>query len=332
MHPSCTDGDILPVPSVNPKATQARLARGMGRAMPSQTESETMSFFEPITTISEALNTLRNEGTHKTEDNTDNNITELNPRDIQRFVAVFQPRSLSGRLIVDEAHIAVLMEAVGKPEKPKFLDPLLVWWSGVNWYVIDGFHRLQAYQRVGVQQAVPVKAFDGTIEQAMAEAAAANSKDKLPMTKKDKMNMAWRLVRCSEKLSKAETAKACAISPRSVAIMRRVKEQWLASGETLDDLSDDWDKARREAQGVEADGSFDPDDHLKKKVEKMAKALAKTFGQTMHQDPTAFALALMEADERLPGRLIGSGMWDDILKAEVEARKDLGEWHDNDDY
>lgn len=300
--------------------------------MPSQTESETMSFFEPITNISEALTTLRNEGIHKTEDNTDNSVSELDPRDICRFVAVFQPRSLSGRVIVDEAHIAVLMEAIGKPEKPKFLDPLRVWWSGVDWYVIDGFHRLQAYLRVGVQQAVPVKAFAGTIEQAMAEAATANSKDKLPMSKKDKMNMAWRLVRYGEKLSKADTAKACSISLRSVAIMRSVKEQLMDGGQTLDDLSDDWDKARREAQGFEANGSFDPDEHLKKKVEKMAKALAKTFGQTIHQNPQAFALALMEADERLPGRLIGSGMWDDILKAEIEARKDLGEWHDDDDY
>lgn len=291
-----------------------------------------MTIFSPTTDITNALATLREEGAHKTEDNTNNSITGLDPRDIRRFVAVFQPRSLSGRLIIDDAHIAVLMDVIGNPERPQFLDPLLVWWSGVHWYVIDGFHRLQAYLKVGVKQYVPVKAFAGTLEQAMAEAAAANSKDKLPMTKKDKMNMAWRLVRYSEKLSKADISKSCGIAPRTVATMRRIKAALMEGGEPLEHLSDDWDKARREAQGYETPEDFDWDDHQKKKAEKWANTLSRAFGQTIHSDPVTFALALMVADERLPQRLITSGVWDDILKEEINARKFLGEWNDDDDY
>lgn len=285
-----------------------------------------MSIFSPHLTITEALAILAEEGHHKSEDHP-GNVKTLEPKDIRRLVPVFQPRSLDGRLVEDEAHIRVLQDAIGNPEKPNSLDPLLVWWSGQQWYVIDGFHRLQAYFRAEVRMRVPVSVFAGTLEEAMAAAAAANSKDKLPMTSRDKMNMAWRLVRFTEKLSKAAIASDCAIASRSVANMRKVKAQLIEQGSSLEHMPDDWDKARREANGHEALDDFDPDSYLRERAEKMAKALSKTLGKTMHDQPEAFAMALMLADDRLPRRLMESEVWRDLfwqLAADLEAEEDYG--------
>jgi ParB-like chromosome segregation protein Spo0J len=47
--------------------------------------------------------------------------------------------------------------------------------------LIDGHHRVAAYGLAKATSAVPVKYFEGTLEEAVLEAGSANSKAKLPM-------------------------------------------------------------------------------------------------------------------------------------------------------
>jgi hypothetical protein len=49
--------------------------------------------------------------------------------------------------------------------------------------VIDGHHRLAAYEAADWEDPIPVKMFEGSLEQARIAALEGNHEDKLPMTR-----------------------------------------------------------------------------------------------------------------------------------------------------
>ena len=259
--------------------------------------------------ITEALKILREEQAAYIA--APSGITELPPKEIRRFVAVFQPRSIEGRYLEDERHIEVLANSIGdKPDKPKMLDPIVVWWSGLQWYVIDGHHRLLAYRKRGVKLPVPVITFEGTLDEAVAYSALSNSRDKLPMTLKDKLNMAWRLT-LHLRRTKQQVADACAVSARTVATMRKAKSELLAAGVSLEEIPEDWKEAMAEWKGYGHSKDFDPDAAHRMLVEKLAKALKMHLGELMYKHPDAFADAVAYCDDRLPRMMMDTPSWRD---------------------
>ncbi|MEM5471472.1 ParB N-terminal domain-containing protein [Hoeflea sp. AS60] len=246
--------------------------------------------------------------------------TTLDYPEISVEAAVFQPRQLEGRIAEDVAHLKTLAVAVGTPQRPTHLDPITVWWAGDRWYVIDGHHRLKAYKKVRVTQGLPVTVFEGTLDEAMAHSAASNSKDRLVMRTEDKLNYAWRLVIVSS-LSKARIAKACAVSNGTLGNMRSAKAKLQLSPEntmgTLSELS--WLDAQMEAAGKERDMDFDPDDAMRKRAERYRRGIIKAVGHKAFTDTDAFALALSQLDDRLPGCLMQSDAWDDSFRATVTS-------------
>lgn len=139
--------------------------------------------------------------------------------------AVFQPRLLNGWELSRSAdHVESLLEAI-KSSPHHTLDPIVVWWSGKCFRVIDGHHRLEAYRRAAKQPklrvaAIPVIVFDGTLERAIAEAIRCNAKDKLAMTREDKLNAAWRMS-IDGGVSRKDVWKYTGASTGSVSAMRR---------------------------------------------------------------------------------------------------------------
>lgn len=251
---------------------------------------------------------------------------------IAKAESVFQPRTLEGRMREDMAHLKTLAGAVGTPEKPKFLDPITVWWGGDRWFVIDGHHRIEAYRQVGTRSAVPVTVFLGTLDRAMAHSAASNSKDKLPMTMGDKMNAAWRLVVLT-RLTKAEVMEATGVSKGTVDNMRQVKGKLLAHPEdddstgelavTPEELAEKtWKAAKFEASGRELDPNYDPDEAMRKRAGDIAQRLTAAIKDRMFQDTEAFALALVMIDSRLPGMMMETQAWDEALRETVGALRD----------
>ncbi len=244
--------------------------------------------------------------------------TTLRRSEIAKMISVFQPRQLDGRLAEDEAHVRTLCQAIGSAERPKYLDPIQVWWGGDRWYVIDGHHRLQAYDRLGINQDIPVVVFEGDLDAAMAQSAAANSKDRLVMRNDDKLNYAWRLTIVSM-LSKQKIVDACAVANGTVGNMRKVKAALLADGqhteETLLDLS--WKDALAEAEGREKDVNYNPEEAIKRRAERYRAALFKALGDRPYNDPEAFGLALLSLDSRFPEKLMRSQSWDGAVRQAV---------------
>lgn len=269
--------------------------------------------------------------------------TTLRRSEIARLISVFQPRQLDGRLAEDEAHVRTLSQAIGSTERPKYLDALQIWWGGDRWYVIDGHHRLLAYDRLGITEGIPVVVFEGDLDAAMAQSAAANSKDRLVMRTDDKLNYAWRLTIIST-LSKQKIVDACAVAKGTVGNMRKVKAALLDgvqhTEETLLDIS--WKDALAEASGREKDVNYNPEEAIKRRAERYRAALFKALGDRPYNDPEAFGLALLSLDSRFPEKLMRSQSWDGAVRQAVrnlaederEAAELDARWSaaDNDEY
>lgn len=249
------------------------------------------------------------------------NPKHLDRNQMARMAALFNTRTLEYRVVDHEVHLRELMDAIGNPKKPHFLDPITVWWGGDRYYVIDGHLRLQAYARKGITAKVPVVIFEGSLDEAMAQSAALNSKNQLPMTKDDRLNCAWRLVLVSS-LTKEKIVQACAVANGSVGNMRVVKKKLMEEIERplqyLCDLT--WDDARREAEGLETKVETDMEAETRKRAQRYARAIARAVGDRPHQDTDAFAMALDMMG--LPKRLMTSYEWEIPLKEVVRELQD----------
>lgn len=228
--------------------------------------------------------------------------------------SVFQPREFEDTAR-SEDHVRALVDAI-KIEPGNRLDPITVWWSGKHWTVLNGHHRVLAYARArksGFKQhqpdgrktadwMVPVRYFEGTLQEALIEATRTNSKNQLSMTKDEKLNRGWRLTVLFPELSKAQVAGACKISPRTVANMRSqlkvIKADYPKDWQS-ESLALSWKEAQRWGK---KDMEFDESWQDKLALE-WSKRLGKTFGTKLAEHPEIAAHALSLYSERLTAEL-----------------------------
>ena len=205
-----------------------------------------------------------------------------------------------------ENHIHTLAKALRDGEKP--LDPLLVLQAGATFYVIDGHHRLAAYDSSGWTKGIPVEVFAGTLTEARIRALASNVKDKLPMTTRAKSEAAWTVTK--ENLGKPTAEQVrdwTGISIRQVRNMRKVwRELNLRDGIDRGSLTGlTWQKARDLWAGVETDGEFDQEGWTEEKVQKAVELIRRTnVATSLLQDTEVTALVLQRLSEGLPAALI----------------------------
>lgn len=249
----------------------------------------------------EAVKTLRHAweaATHRATDQPGTKPTALPLKNIKAEPAVFQHRTImvgfdeDGYADHDRGHAAQLTQALidkkgtgaqfvaqqrrarahSQPFDTDLLDPVLIFGVGDDWFLIDGFHRREAYLKwAGSDElVVPVEVFEGTFDNAIAVALSANMKAKLPMSSSERAEAAWKMVLWAglgivPKQSKAETSRQSGMSPRSVANMQRflksneerIREaieagdiirwatNWKYTGDTRPTTEDDMDERRR---------------------------------------------------------------------------------------
>lgn len=214
---------------------------------------------------------------------------------------VFQHRT--GNLTASDAHVTTLQKALERDAKTVF-PPITIYWIGNAWCCIDGHHRLKAYKSVRQSCVVPVQVFNGTLDAAIGQALAGNSRDKLPMQRREKSEAAWRLV-TGTSLTKAAQARASGVSESQVALMRRTKADLIKTGLTDEELGEmPWYDAMLRAQGksrAQEDSSFE--DYLEEQGQLLANRLTKTFGMRLSEEPAILARALTICNSSLPKRL-----------------------------
>ncbi|WP_230531778.1 ParB/RepB/Spo0J family partition protein [Microvirga roseola] len=200
---------------------------------------------------------------------------------IRQIPKLFQPRGMDERHVSELARVILNVGAV---------DPVTVIQVGQEAVLIDGHHRLAAYALAKRTTDIPVRYFEGTLDEAVLEAGAANSKAKLPMSSQERQDFAWRLV-LMDRYSKADIAQASGVSTSQVSNMRTVRRQ--LGADAFDCRS--WWQARRTAKGA---GHFarmtdeEREQWLEEQANRYADRLAKEFGNKLSNNPEVAAMAL----------------------------------------
>lgn len=231
--------------------------------------------------------------------------TALLHSEIRLLPEVFQPRTLLGSE-VSEVHVLDLVKAIGI-QPSGILDPIAVWWSGDGWILVDGHHRYEAYRRAYMEKKalgallVPVVVIAGGVAEALGASIAENGKARLMMGKKDRLDMAWRLV-CAGERNRNKIAPRCGVSPGSVqSMMNRLREILEENpGTALEDLAAiSWDDARNFGKPLRK-----VDDEWAKKVAgQWARQLGKTFGDKLATNPSLLLDALCVYSENMTMQL-----------------------------
>ncbi|KFL28056.1 hypothetical protein JP74_04465 [Devosia sp. 17-2-E-8] len=241
--------------------------------------------------------------------------------DILVCPSIFQQRDLSENSHAREQHIRTLKESIGDARRPQYLEPLTIWWGGRGWYLIDGHHRLEAYERLGILGTVPVVIFEGTPAEALAKSAEGNSRDKLPMSPQEKLNAAMRLELCTG-MSQAEIQRATGASRSSIKTIRRTLRGLRDAGHTAEELADlSWREVDRLYKG-DASQVIDFDEITRQKAERIMEAIFKVVGPNLTSNVDAIALALSQMSPALPTRLQESFYWEGSGPQDEESPED----------
>ncbi|MCM8557674.1 ParB/RepB/Spo0J family partition protein [Sphingomicrobium sediminis] len=217
-----------------------------------------------------------------------NASSEILASDVLVAPAHFQPRgdSLVMRYGASRSHITEMAKVVSGGGR---LDPMTVVSFGPRYVLLDGHHRLAAYREANFSGAIPVEVLDcdkeglDRIKWAMAESSKRNIKDKLPMSKDDKQDNAWRItVAQGLELSKRELHETCGVSERSIGNMRAVANKLSASGyDEAALLGMSWRGARWELGRLEGNADETSPDARQKRLRRLSKKLAPILTQRL---------------------------------------------------
>jgi hypothetical protein len=226
-------------------------------------------------------------------------------RDSIRVAAgVFQWRIPRRNMLPSDDHIFGMAQALHRQRTP--LTPIIVFPVGDVFYVMDGHHRLAAYDTARWTKAIPAQVYQGSLDAAWRSALGRNSRDKLPMSKEDKTSAAWRIVKKNDpRDSIASTANLSQVSESTVDNMRKV---WRTindgkHGDPKELQALTWGMARMRAAGREDWAELE--DWREQEANKLVDALhrAKLIGR-LTKSTDILALVLEKLGEGLPAALM----------------------------
>lgn len=220
--------------------------------------------------------------------------------EIDTIEQVFQART--GKL--NERHLGELEGAI---KTHGTLDPLILWRCGAYAILLEGHHRLEAYQRADITKGqmtdIPVTWFRGSVEEAVVKAGAANSRAKLQMSHAERSNHAWKMVK-TEMFKVAEVVDATTISKRTVITMRGVADKLGEEASTCES----WQKALMLLKGQVG---WDPDEAealAEQLSQEFAERLLKNFGSKLVQNSEITAKAFYKHFNRQSAKIISDWM------------------------
>lgn len=239
----------------------------------------------------------------------------LSLAEISVLPEVFQPREQGERAVSDEFHVGDLVKQI-EARGDRGLDPVVVFWSGEEWLVVDGHHRLEAYRQSEAWggKPVPVEVFAGGLDEAILSSVELNSKVNLQFDRHDRMDAAWRLV-CLTEGSQKDVEASTGVKHRSYYNMKKRRDELLKAlpderPETLARYT--WGQARRlDLDNIETLPERD-EDWERKLAAEWKRRLQETFGNRLTKNPEVFAMAIRELNSGLPQMLMDSNEWSDV--------------------
>jgi|SRR5262245_22150810 len=222
----------------------------------------------------------------------------LTLREIHVADKVFQWRNREENIAQSVNHRKELVRVLTSTKRA--LDPIVVTPIGDKFFLLEGHHRIEAYYEVGWKKGVPVRYYLGNVKEAQDEALLLNIKDKSQMTRAEKFDAAFRLVK-GESKTYEQIKHATTVSIRTINTMAKVLRE---VPETIKENS--WRRAQR-AHQQHLDPLSDAsqvDDWAEKRAQKLAKQLIHNVGTGFVKDPDITARALEIISEDLPRALI----------------------------
>ena len=210
-------------------------------------------------------------------------------RDYPISKVVTVPAALQPRQCEVEAHVSTLRAVLRAVEE---LDPVLVLPADDKVVVVDGHHRLAAYQLEGRKQ-IPVTFWTGTVQDAVLEAARRNSKPSLALSGREKADAAWGL-NLVDKFSKSQIIKSTSVGKSTIDRQREVIRLLKEHGKNPQDFKS-WFAARKEAERLAAGEPKNEqytDEMKQEKAGRLSQAMAKSLPKNYLRDPECFALAV----------------------------------------
>lgn len=221
----------------------------------------------------------------------------------------FQWRLANENAGARDDHIQTLANAIRNTGEP--LAPILVFPVGDVFYVIDGHHRLAAYDTARWQKQIPATVFEGTLESATDEARRRNIRDKLPMSRNDKREAAWTLVKRVPRLTRELISSETTVSCSSIDGMRKVLKALKAKDISADDIDR---MTYAQALGKMGDDgtkdTWEAETWMQKEAEKIAELIEDAgIGFMLRKDHEIAALALERVHASLVHTLVGEWLW-----------------------
>ncbi|MGG9998913.1 ParB N-terminal domain-containing protein [Pseudovibrio ascidiaceicola] len=199
------------------------------------------------------------------------------------------PVALQPRQCESEAHVSTLRMVL---KAVKELDPILVLPADDKVVVVDGHHRLTAYEMEG-RKHIPVVFWTGTVHDAVLEAARRNSKPSLTLSSRERADAAWGL-NLMNKFSKTQITASTSVGKSTIDRQREVIKLLKEHGQNPHKIKS-WFVARKEAERLvagEPKNEQYTDEMKQEKAAKLSQAMAKSLPKNYLRDPECFALAV----------------------------------------
>jgi ParB-like chromosome segregation protein Spo0J len=206
-------------------------------------------------------------------------------------------------------HIQTLANAIRDAGKP--LAPILVFSVGDTFYVVDGHHRLAAYDTAQWRKPIPARVFEGTLEAAADAARASNIRDKLPMSRNDKREAAWTLGKREPAPTREWISSETTVSHSSIDGMRRVLKALKEKDVDAEAISRmTYAQALGKMSADDSGETWEPETWKQKEADKIVKKIeAAGIGFMLRQDHEIAAIALERVHSALVNTLVGEWLW-----------------------
>lgn len=181
------------------------------------------------------------------------------------------------------------------------LDPVLVW-DEINTdgqpsgrlVLLDGHQRLAAYATTkGHRAAVPAVVLKGDRTDATRAAVQARTRDTLPLTKSERMDAAWKLVRLpGKRLPVPTVAKDAGVG---AATVDRMRKRWAIMQAQAKEATGNWWRDRQDELPEMEDRPEMTDAERSAAIEQLAGAINMALGKMPWRDEQLAAEALQRA-------------------------------------
>lgn len=156
------------------------------------------------------------------------------------------------------------------------LQPVLIIRREGRAFLIDGRHRKRAYEVTGRGESIPVVEFPGSPQEALLEGQRRNKLHTMAMTKDERMNCAWKLV-------KLDAADACRFTLRQIMAVGVSRGQVTTMRKVLRELVDGFEhmtwKAAMRAYSKKPEREW-TDEEIEEMNEAQAQEAADRFART----------------------------------------------------